>query len=58
MAQLSSQELKNILLEYEEKHNYDTLKTFSKKYYPTATRVEVASFSDYNDTEVTQPIKG
>jgi hypothetical protein len=54
MAQLSWQELKNILLEYEEKHNYDTLKTCAAKYHPPATRVEVVSFSEYDDSNYFQ----
>jgi hypothetical protein len=51
MKQLSWQELSSILLEYEEKSNYDMLKTFAAKYYPTATRVEVTSISEYDDTQ-------
>jgi hypothetical protein len=54
MEQVSWQELSSILREYEEKHNHDTLKTFTTKYYPTATRVEVESFSEYDDSNYYQ----
>lgn len=54
MEQLSWQELSSILLEYEDKHNYDTLKTFAAKYYPAATRVEVKSISEYDDSHYFQ----
>jgi hypothetical protein len=49
MRQLTWQDLSSILREYEEKHNYDVLRAFAAKYYPTATRVEVLSISDYDD---------
>lgn len=50
MTQLSWQELTRILLEYEGKYNYDALKTFVVKYYPTATRVEVETINEYDDS--------
>jgi hypothetical protein len=40
MRQVTWQELSSVLLEYEDKSNYDTLKTFAARYYPTATHVE------------------
>jgi hypothetical protein len=50
MEQLSWQELSRILLEYEEKSNYDALESFAAKYYPTATRVEVEMINEYDDS--------
>lgn len=54
MKQLSWRELSRILREHEEKSNYEALKTFAAKYYPTATRVEVEMANEYDDSSYFQ----
>jgi hypothetical protein len=49
MEKLSWHQLTDIIREYEDKANFENLSRFCAKYYPTATKVKVASVSEYND---------